>query len=51
MRQFVDVNRREFATLLPLVILALVMGIYPDIFLDPMHLSVTNLLEHIKVQL
>jgi len=27
------------------------MGIYPEIFLDPMHVSVANLLEHIKVQL
>jgi proton-translocating NADH-quinone oxidoreductase chain M len=51
MRQFIDMDRREFATLLPLVILTLVMGIYPEIFLDPMHVSVANLLEHIKVQL
>ena len=49
--QFIDLNRREFATLIGLVILTLVMGIYPDIFLDPMHVSVNNLLEHIKVQL
>ncbi len=51
MRQFIDIDRREFATLLPLIILTLVMGIYPEIFLDPMHVSVANLLEHIKVQL
>ena len=51
MRQFIDMDRREFATLLPLIILTLVMGIYPEIFLDPMHVSVANLLEHIKVQL
>ena len=51
MRQFIDIDRREFATLLPLIILTLVMGIYPDIFLDPMHVSVANLMEHIKIQL
>ncbi len=49
MSQFSDVSRREFATLLPLIILTLVMGIYPEIFLDPMHVSCNNLLEHINL--
>ena len=49
MSQFSDVNRREMATLLPLIILTLVMGIYPEIFLDPMHVSCNNLLEHINI--
>lgn len=44
MNVFSDVNKREFATLLPLIILTLVMGIYPEIFLDPMHSSCANLL-------
>jgi proton-translocating NADH-quinone oxidoreductase chain M len=47
MNVFSDVDKREFATLLPLVILTLVMGIYPEIFLDPMHLTCNNLLGHI----
>ena len=49
MSQFSDINRRELATLLPLTILTLVMGIYPEIFLDPMHVSCNNLLEHINL--
>ena len=32
--QFGDINRREFATFLPLIILTLVMGVYPEIWLD-----------------
>jgi proton-translocating NADH-quinone oxidoreductase chain M len=44
MNVFSDVDKREFATLLPLIILTLVMGIYPEIFLDPMHSSCANLL-------
>ena len=44
MNMFSDVDKREFATLLPLIILTLVMGIYPEIFLDPMHSSCANLL-------
>mgnify|MGYP003967255319 FL=1 len=47
MNMFSDVDKREFATLLPLIILTLVMGIYPEIFLDPMHVSCANLLAHI----
>jgi len=39
-----DINRREFMTLLPLLVLMFVMGIYPNIFLEPMHLAVSNLL-------
>ena len=48
-RQFGDMNRREFATFLPLVILTLVMGVYPEIWLDPMHVSVQNLLCQIQL--
>jgi proton-translocating NADH-quinone oxidoreductase chain M len=32
MKAFSDVDKREFATLLPLIALTLVMGIYPEIF-------------------
>ena len=51
LRQFIDINRREFATLLPLIILTLVMGIYPEIFLDPMHVSVSNFSESINTNI
>lgn len=40
-----DMNRREFFTFLPLVILTLVMGVYPEIFLDAMHTSCANLID------
>nr|AGH24445.1 NADH dehydrogenase subunit 4 [Reclinomonas americana ATCC 50284] len=45
---FYDVTRREFLVFVPLVILVFVMGIYPDVFLDAMHVSVANLIEHAK---
>jgi proton-translocating NADH-quinone oxidoreductase chain M len=48
MKAFSDVDKREFATLLPLIVLTLVMGIYPEIFLDPMHVSCNNLLAHFE---
>ena len=49
-KQFSDMNRREFMVFLPLTIGTLVMGIYPEIFLDPMHVSIAGLIEHINCQ-
>ena len=46
-----DLSKREFAFFLPLVVLTLVMGIYPDIFLGPIHVSANNLLEHVRINL
>ena len=40
-----DLSRREFFVFLPLVILTLIMGIQPEIFLDPMHTSCSNLID------
>ena len=45
---FSDINKREFFTLLPLIIGTLIMGIYPDIFLTPIHFSVNTLVEQIN---
>lgn len=42
-----DVSRREFMSFLPLIYLTLVMGIYPEVFLDPMHVSCENLVENL----
>lgn len=43
--QFLDINKREFLTFLPLIIGTIVMGLMPSIFLDPMHMSVNTLIE------
>lgn len=39
---FKDINYREFSILLPLLFLMLLMGIYPNFFLNYLHLSCTN---------
>ena len=41
---FLDLNKNEFYSLLPLIIGTLFMGIYPEIFLTSMHLSLLNLI-------
>nr|YP_009476758.1 NADH dehydrogenase subunit 4 [Cryptomonas curvata]AVM81251.1 NADH dehydrogenase subunit 4 [Cryptomonas curvata] len=45
--QYTDITRREFAILTPLLLCTIWMGVYPEIFLDPMHLSISNLLQKI----
>lgn len=44
-KKFVDLNLREFITLCPLVLGTLVMGIQPNVFLNPIHMSVAKLVE------
>lgn len=43
--QFLDLNKREFFTFLPLILGTIVMGLIPSIFLDPIHMSVNTLVE------
>jgi proton-translocating NADH-quinone oxidoreductase chain M len=45
LNKFLDINKREFLIFLPLVVGTLLMGIIPDIFLTPMHMSVNTLVE------
>jgi proton-translocating NADH-quinone oxidoreductase chain M len=44
LRQFCDIEKREFFVFLPLIVGTLFMGLYPETFLDIMHMSITNLI-------
>jgi NADH-ubiquinone oxidoreductase chain 4 len=44
--KFSDLNRREVLILVPFVLGVLWMGLYPEVFLDCMHTSVSNLVQH-----
>jgi NADH:ubiquinone oxidoreductase subunit 4 (subunit M) len=44
-----DVNRRERRRFVPLVLRTLRMGIAPAVFLDSIHVSCANLIEHVRV--
>jgi NADH-quinone oxidoreductase subunit M len=46
LKDIMDVNRRELIVFAPLIILTLVAGIYPQPFLDMMHVSVDNLVNN-----
>lgn len=43
--KFHDINIREFFILIPFISGTLIMGVYPDIFLSVIHISVNNLIE------
>jgi NADH-quinone oxidoreductase subunit M len=49
--QLTDLDLREIATLLPLVILVFLIGLQPEILLSYMHVSVDHLLERIHATL
>jgi len=46
LQSFVDLTRREFFLLLPLVCLVFLMGIYPNPFLETLNMSVTTYLQY-----
>lgn len=46
LQKFADLTRREFAILLPLIILIFIMGIYPSVFLDTFDVSVNKYINY-----
>jgi NADH-quinone oxidoreductase subunit M len=45
-----DLNRREIATMVPMVLLIFVMGIYPKLFFSKMDVSVEQFLKGFKAK-
>lgn len=46
-KNFIDLNRREVIIFLPLTLSTLIIGIYPEIFLNSIHMSINVLIERI----
>nr|QIA59930.1 NADH dehydrogenase subunit 4 [Fossombronia cristula] len=46
--KFSDLNRREVLIFLPFIAGVIRMGVYPEVFLECMHTSVSNLVQHGK---
>lgn len=44
-KNYLDINKREFLIFFPLILGTLVMGVYPNIFLNSIHFSVNMLVE------
>nr|YP_009558615.1 NADH dehydrogenase subunit 4 [Capillidium heterosporum]AZZ06717.1 NADH dehydrogenase subunit 4 [Capillidium heterosporum] len=45
-----DMNRREWSGILPLLILIMIIGIYPNIILETLHVAVSNIFYSIKLK-
>ena len=45
-----DMNRREVAAALPLVVLVFAIGLYPNMAFNVMHASVSNLIQHVNAK-
>ena len=45
LKKILDVSPREIAVFAPLLLIVFVMGLYPILFLDVMHVSVENLVD------
>jgi proton-translocating NADH-quinone oxidoreductase chain M len=48
LQKFSDLNRREVLIFLPFIVGVIWMGVYPEVFLECMHTSVSNLVQHGK---
>jgi len=44
-KRYIDISKREFFIFLPLILGTLVMGLYPEVFLESIHTSVNLLIE------
>nr|AND50358.1 NADH dehydrogenase subunit 4 [Flatbergium sericeum] len=48
LQKFSDLNRREVLIFLPFIVGIIWMGVYPEVFLECMHTSIGNLVQHGK---
>ena len=49
LKNYIDLNQREMFIFLPLILGTIVIGLYPEIFLNSMHMSVNMLIEIIHI--
>jgi NADH:ubiquinone oxidoreductase subunit 4 (subunit M) len=47
-KAFADIGNREVLMFLPFLFLTFFMGIYPEVFLDTMHVTVKNLINKVS---
>ena len=50
LKDYIDLNRRETFIFLPLISGTIAIGLYPEIFLNSMHMSVNMLVEIIRIR-
>ena len=49
LKNILDLNWREKAIMLPLIIVVILIGIFPNIFLEPMRLPIENIINNYEI--
>ncbi len=49
LKDILDMDRREIAIFVPLIVMVVWMGVYPNTFLEPMHASVAKLIDNFEL--
>lgn len=49
LKNYIDINKREMFIFLPLIVGTVIVGLYPEVFLTSMHMSVNMLVEVLHV--
>ncbi|MEW5726516.1 MAG: NADH-quinone oxidoreductase subunit M, partial [Pseudomonadota bacterium] len=49
LKDILDMDRREIAIFVPLILMVVWMGVYPNTFLEPMHASVAKLIDNFEL--
>ena len=49
LKEILDLNLREMIILIPLVIVVIIIGIFPNIFLDPMRIPIENIIINYEI--
>ena len=47
--EILDLDMREKLILYPLIIMVIIIGIFPNIFLDPMRISIESIIINFKI--
>ena len=47
--EIVDLDKREFAVMIPLVFVIILIGIFPNIFLEPMRLPIETIINNYEI--
>ena len=49
LKNIIDLNKREIFIMIPLVMVIIIIGIFPNIFLDPMRLQIENIINNYEL--
>ena len=49
LKEILDLDLREMIIMIPLIIVVIIIGIFPNIFLEPMHLPIEIIINNYEI--